>query len=269
MVGTTPPKSLSWRTRQKKLRQLAARINRHPQQHAAHTVLLGKLLQEAKALAGHGRFTKWLETHTPKLRVKQARRLMSLSRRLGAVADLQLFLPSAALALKPRVLKNKTLMAELTEAAKASLAKQKKRLGYQGVLLVVAGIQPDEIVEQPDETPEETALRHLEGILSHEQVTSLHITPDRDPDDPSVQVTVLGEGVYRTAMRRDLPGALAALAGEEQVRRCPKCGITKLLPQFSKQAKYCKTCERARVKDYTARTSGKPSPDAPATELPA
>lgn len=77
-----------------------------------------------------------------------------------------------------------------------------------------------------------------------------------------------GEGAYSMSLQGDDPadrksvsrptllGVLEAITGNEGERWCSKCEKDRPESFFSKEARYCKPCERARVAEYDRRTKG-------------
>lgn len=79
----------------------------------------------------------------------------------------------------------------------------------------------------------------------------------QDEDDAGFRLTWTAGSDRRTFSRDTLLGVLAAALGHEATRHCRKCGQKKPLIEFAKnkndaewRCRYCRVCERKRVKAY-------------------
>lgn len=248
----------SGRARWRWLRSAARRLRAHPRHTLAHVIALGKLLTAVKRVVGHGAWRPWLAEHWPHSYRVAAEAMRAAIELDGQTCTARKFGPSAARVLANGTIpKRKRLNALQSKGAAAPI-------GNTGALLLISGDDGDlsrfsaAILEmKPDARPadvseEERAYLQLAELAS--AAGMLHLSIDRNPDSPSVTIAIYpDDGPRRHVVRPDLAGALAAASGQEETRRCPRCGKELLPAAFAKSTSYCRICERARVKAATAK----------------
>lgn len=258
---------------QDELHALALRIKRQARTHAAHVVVLGRLLLQAKALCAVGGFQAWFRSLGADFSLRTAQEAMTAATRFLNVPNLHRLTPTTLRMLgslnrsKREIAIDQVL--ELSEQGKVSWAE---------VRSIITATDPTSIYGYPEghplhdngENTLEAIGRRLVTMLSDPTVSSLHFSPDHDTgrDSPhekgggeSVQLTVLGEEEGKAkrlvVTRRELGATLAAAVGEEKKRLCKKCGRELDPSAFSKACRNCKRCERARVKSYETKKKAK------------
>jgi hypothetical protein len=240
------------------LRTFAGRIRRHPRRTAADLVELGLLLFQAKAIAGHGEFGPWLKDSIG-WSLRLAQEAMTAARRLPELPlPLERFAVSAVRILtRQAVVSTPVLVEDLCRLA----AQPGPPVSFSQAREAVSAITPAAVYPRRVQAESEASeiSRRLAELVCDDGVTGIHITPDRDSEDPgvaSVTVTVLGAS-RRSVRRSTLVGALTAIAGEEQLRRCshPEHEGPNLIPpsMYSRRAFFCKRCDRRRVAEWEAK----------------
>ncbi len=251
----------------RRLRSLARQIRRAPRRTLADLVVVGRLLTEAKSLVRRGDWLEWLADNTS-IRKSLASHAMQAAKEWGhlPISTLRKFTPSAV-----RILANRTIPRKLREKALlAPVSDPRKIIGPSDAILrtlepdeglqLAAGLLSGRLAEPPSDVPPsaaEEAYRRLTKLLT--SASMVHFTVSRDPDAPdgieSVGVTMYGDdGRPMHVSRRDVDELLRAAAGEEALKRCPRCGESKPADAFARSSNSCRICERARVK---AATTGK------------
>ncbi|WP_020475758.1 hypothetical protein [Zavarzinella formosa] len=235
-----------------RLRALMSRAKNHPRKTVADIYGLGKILLEAKELAPHGEFREW----AAKAGVKpdDVKRATLAVRRIKAPLELLQHVAASCVRVlaSPRVSASDTLTRQALSAGKG----RNGLIGLRVMQSAVSDADPAAIhcLEPVREGPAEALGRQLLALSADETVDSIHITYDRDPEElPLVSVTILGRGPRRLVSRATIEEALARLTGEEQLKHCSRCDRDLTMVSFSKESHYCKTCERARVGEYTRK----------------
>ncbi len=233
------------------LRAAARRVAHHPRENAAQIRALGALLLEVKARLDHGRFRLWLARHFAGA-YSMAAEAMALAKRQEQSSALRNFGPSAVRELAKRSV-SKAKRDHILRTVKGSTG-----IGQSAVQLLILAQSDDDPADcldiaatvAPAGSPERLNWRRLAALAA--TASMIHVSIDRDPEEPeAATVTVvahLDDGGQRRAVRRSLAQALSAVAGEEALRRCPKCTLLKPPEAFAKSTACCRFCERARVK---------------------
>lgn len=268
---------------------------------AADTVRLGALLLEVKKRLPHGTFLKWLAALTAFSRATAAR-LMRVGRAFGGrVPDVDDFEPSALYLLAdPRVPPAAREYAlelskeqKVTRAVAREVIEAQRARGPEPTRKEVRALAPIEV--RPVDLGAERARRVGTAVLAALDAgwTVLHLSTvtDDETDEPPVYSAVLmgapGQKPdeckpRQTAVRRTPEDAIAAAAGVEELRQCAgPCKSLKPVGEFGCIAtaadgrnRYCKACERTRVKgakkkrkakhrDALAAAQREAAPDAP------
>lgn len=248
--------------RRRWLRASARRVAHHPRENAAQAAALGRLLLEVKSVVGHGRFSAWLETHfiptQGSLRI--ARECMQAAKKFSEIGALRSFQVSALRLLAKRRLPKERLQQVLRQAESS------RGIGYNKTLYLISGIREEsesaaDVFDEADETPAAAAGRRLLTLVDRADV--IHLAIDRDPETPSVSITTMSDTRGRQhVLRTSLDQALAAAAGEEAQRTCPKCGEEKPVEGFAQNTSFCRICERARVREYDRKKRNHAGSDA-------
>lgn len=248
-----------------KLRRIAHAVRNHPRDSAAQIVVLGRLLSEAKAIAGYGGFRRWFEAIEPSFSLRVAREAMTAARRCGQF-DLALHKFSASAV---RVLSHKQVARtpELVELLAASVAESPT--AFSEARDIVSSRKPRifypasraELAQAREESPGEAIARRLVDLVTDPDVSLIQISSDHDNEVtngrkasyPAISIQVMGKR-RQTIVRQTIAEALESAAGQERLRRCPSPGHTGPNPigsqSFSRNTHYCKICERRRVKKY-------------------
>jgi hypothetical protein len=238
---------------------------------AADTVRLGALLLDVKKQLPHGTFLKWLAALTAFSRATAAR-LMRVGRAFGGrVPDVDDFEPSALYLLAdPRVPPAAREYAmELAKEQRVTRAVALEVIGAQRVRepeptrKEVRELAPVEA--RPVDLGAERARRVGAAVLAALDAgwTVLHLAAvtDDEPGEPPVYSALLMDGARRgSAVRRAPEDAVSAAAGVEEMRKCPACKCEKPAGEFGAlkgapdgRNRYCKACERVRVKGAKGR----------------
>lgn len=243
MAANTPPSH--------QLRSIAAEIRSIDRQSAADEMAVGRLLIMAKGLLPHGQFIPWLESQGD-ISPRAAQRCMSAAKRIKLPEQfLRKCLPSTVRVLAARKVAKST---RLTNRA-ADTAPRNGRVGYRDMLSELSCEDPSAVhpLHHAEEGPVEAIGRRLQSVAANHAIDSIFITFDRDADElPQVAATIMGEHP-RTIARTTIAELLAALAGEEKMIRCARCERDLPPSLFSLSSHNCKTCERARVGEYTKK----------------
>jgi hypothetical protein len=258
-TGTRPRKRRKPNARWARLRSLAALVRAHPRDTVGQLVALGRLLIQARQVAGHGRFAAWFSGAYPAYSLRVAEEAMTAARRLdGLPLPLGRFAVSAVKVLSLRkVARSPALVDALAELVRLP----GPPVTYSEARAAVSAVSPAAVYPRAGkggerESPAEAMSRRLLDLVCADQVTSLYIAADHDGEASAVTLTVMGARP-RTVTREYLTTAIAAAVGEEELRRCPHpehTGANPLPPgMFNKRAHYCKLCDRRRVKEHEAR----------------
>lgn len=243
---------------------------------AADTVRLGALLLEVKKRLPHGTFLKWLAALTAFSRATAAR-LMRVGRAFGGrVPDVDDFEPSALYLLAdPRVPPAAREYAlELSKEQRVTRAVAREVIDAQRVRAPeptareVRELAP--IEARPVDLGAERARRVGAAVLAALEAgwTVLHLSAvtDDEPGEPPVYSALLMDGARRgAAVRRTPEDAISAAAGVEELRQCAgPCKSLKPVGEFGCIAtaadgrnRYCKACERVRVKGAKKKRKAK------------
>lgn len=108
----------------------------------------------------------------------------------------------------------------------------------------------------------------LENLLEHASSIIIYSDTDEDLTTYHVSARMRDTGQTITAVRQDLLDALRCGYGSEKKKRCMgKCGLLRPLSMFSKDRstrdgrnRYCRLCERARVKEWEQRGGKRQEP---------
>lgn len=216
---------------------------------------------QVKAVVGRNRWGEWLAVRWPR-----ARSLATDAMRLAKIFDghdisaLRKFGASAAHGLTQK---------RLPKSAREQILRappRPKPIGLESVKLLSLAATADDFDPQTDfaacETPtappwtpgDADAFRRLLAVLKQADFVTVDVSRDVDavldaPPD-AVTIAVFGEGGSRRFCRRSLESALAAAAGEEVLKKCPKCKEAKSPDEYAAGTRYCRVCERRRVKRY-------------------
>lgn len=253
------PTRLAGRARQNWLRSAARRIRRHPRRALSQVVALGRLLTQVKAVVGRGRWIEWLEVYWPHHR-QLAAQTMRAAKILGnyEMSALRTFGTSSAHALTHNSLSKSSRDNILRAPAR------RRPIGLESVKLLKLAATDDDFDPKTDYAACEVislprpgdadAFRRLATLLARADFVTVDVSRDVDalPDAPpdAVTIAVFGEGGSRRFCRRSLESALAAAAGEEVLKKCPKCKEAKSPDEYAAGTRYCRVCERRRVKRY-------------------
>lgn len=245
---------------------------------AADTVRLGALLIEVKKRLPHGTFLKWLAALTAFSR-QHATRLMRVGRAFGErVPDVDDFEPSALYLLAdPRVPPAaRDYALELSKECRITRAVAREVIDAQRA----REPEPEPTAKEmraalkeearPVDLGAERARRVGAAVLAALDAgwTVLHLAAvtDDEPDEPPVYSALLMGGARRgSAVRRTPEDAIAAAAGVEELRLCAgPCKSLKPVGEFGCIAtasdgrnRYCKACERVRVKGAKKKRKAK------------
>jgi len=239
---------------------------------AADTVRLGALLIEVKKRLPHGTFLKWLAALTAFSR-QHATRLMRVGRAFGErVPDVDDFEPSALYLLAdPRVPPAAREYAlELSKECRITRAVAREVIDAQRIrepeptAKEVRALAPVEA--RPVDLGAERARRVGAAVLAALEAgwTVLHLAAvtDDEPGEPPVYSALLMDGARRgSSVRRTPEDAVSAAAGVEEMRPCAgPCKAQKPVGEFGciatasdGRSRYCKACERVRVKGAKKR----------------
>jgi hypothetical protein len=243
---------------------------------AADTVRLGALLLEVKKRLPHGTFLKWLAALTAFSRATAAR-LMRVGRAFGGrVPDVDDFEPSALYLLAdPRVPPAAREYAlelakeqKVTRAVAREVIDAQRARGPEPSTKEMRALAPVEA--RPVDLGAERARRVGAAVLAALEAgwTVLHLSAvtDDEPGEPPVYSAILMDGARRgSAVRRTPEDAVSAAAGVEELRLCSgPCKAHKPVGEFGCIAtaadgrnRYCKACERVRVKGAKKRRKAK------------
>jgi hypothetical protein len=248
------------------LRSLGRRVRAHPRTNLAQLVALGRLLIQARQDLGYRKFGRWLGSIDLPYSRRVASEAMTATKRL---AKLPLPLDRFAVSAVRILARTKVARSpDLVEALAAIAAKPGPPVTFARARDVVTSEAPTAVYPPPQsagrtETPAEAIGRRLVDLVLDERVGSITIIPNRDPEQPLVTVSILGEE-RRSATRPYLASALAAAVGEESLRRCPhpKHEGENPLPQslFNRFCHYCKICDRRRVREWDQRRKRRRTP---------
>lgn len=203
----------------------------------------------------------WLREHWPHYRlaadaIRAAKELHELH-----PCTLRKIAPSAS-----RILANGTIPKKTRQKAAESLAENGPKKRGPGAAILQT-LEPDDffqtsrallacpMTDEPEVTEEHRAFTSFAGLVAGADMVHLSIDRAEDADEvESITLVVYRDGKRVTSLlRSSLLSLVQAATDSEPQRRCPKCTQVKPLAAFAKSTRYCRLCERARVKEATQR----------------
>ena len=237
------------------LRRIARRLQSHAITTVPQRIAVGKLLTEAKATLPRGRFVSWVSDNFPHsyTLAKECIRLF----RHREIDALRLFRVSAVRCLTKKRLRKMRSRLTLEQLPK------KKGISAQDIFAVMpdkdmpvprAGKDTEERVFPEQET--ESMGRMIAQLVEKSEAVYI-ATHEDDEDDAAktLQITVypITAEPPTAHFRGSLLEVLAVANGEEIMSLCPRCKRDLPPTAFSRSTKYCRQCERTRVKVYFRR----------------
>lgn len=226
-------------------------------------VRIGEVVIGVRNRLGHGRFMEWSRaelpwSHRQTIRVMQVARAFGYTFRHGVQ-----FEPSALYALsQPSVPKPAREYAlelaadgqKITKNVAESIVRDWRRVPVP-VPKSHSRKKAKAAVEAPQMPP---SLSVAAGLLAGGAI--VHLAASEDEGDVQFDATLYSDGKVRHASGDNLGEVILRVAGKEPAKLCTKCDELQPMTSFSRNKaspdgrnRYCKRCERKRLKEFKNR----------------